>query len=465
MSCPAGSSKQTVNFEEVAKAAVGRDTYPSIGLRTSSHNRLAGLLAWGRLTSGQTCPDGPTMTALSIAAPSARPTMAILVGLSTAHLLNDLIQSMIPAMYPLLKQSYALTFMQVGLITLAFQVTSSLLQPALGYITDKRPWPYAMVAGMASTLAGLIALAYAPTYTVVLIAAAFVGLGSAVFHPEATRMARHAAAGQQGLAQGVFQIGGHAGYSLGPLLVAALVMPRGQTSLVWLSIVALLAMVLMAWIGRSYADLRRRQLAEERSAPKLDAAPRQAAGQVAFAMTILMLLLLSKTAYGAAFSSYYTFYLIERFGVSVQTSQVLLFVYLVVGAVGVIFGGMLGDRIGRHKIIWLSILGSLPFALAIPYANLSMTVVCSILVSLIMASAFSQILIYAIDLVPHRVGLVGGLFYGLAFGLGGIAAMLIGLAADRIGIVRVFDLCAWLPALGLLTFLLPRTAVERAGRG
>jgi MFS transporter, FSR family, fosmidomycin resistance protein len=250
------------------------------------------------------------MTTTTLSTATDRPTMPILFGLSGAHLLNDLIQSMIPAMYPLLKQSYALSFLQVGMITLAFQVTSSLLQPALGYLTDKRPWPYAMVVGMMSTLAGLIALAFAPTYAVVLVAAAFVGLGSAVFHPEATRMARHAAAGQQGLAQGVFQIGGHAGYSLGPLVVAALIVPKGQAALAWLSIVALMAMVLMAWIGRTYADLRRRQLAEQRAAPKTPGAPRQAVGQVAFAMTILMLLLLSKTAYGAAFSSYYTFYLI-----------------------------------------------------------------------------------------------------------------------------------------------------------
>jgi MFS transporter, FSR family, fosmidomycin resistance protein len=395
----------------------------------------------------------------AIATPS-RPLLPILTGLSGAHLLNDLIQSMIPAMYPLLKATYQLDFFQVGMITLAFQVTSSLLQPLLGYITDRKPWPYAMVAGMASTLAGLLALAFAPSYSVVLLAAALVGLGSAVFHPEATRMARHAAAGQQGFAQGIFQIGGHVGYSVGPLLVAALIMPYGQSALAWLTVVALVAMALMAWIGSTYAAMRREQTSAGRKQETDTSASTLPPRQIAFAMAILIVLLLSKNAIGAAFTSYYTFYLIEKFGVTVRTSQVLLFVFLVVGAIGVVAGGILGDRIGRSRIIWFSILGALPFALAIPYANLSWTILLSILVSLITASAFSAILIYAIDLVPHRVGLVGGLFYGLAFGLGGIAAMIIGLAADRIGIVRVFDLCLWLPALGLLAVFLPRRQAQ-----
>lgn len=391
-----------------------------------------------------------------VADAASRPLLPILIGLSGAHLLNDLIQSMIPAMYPLLKATFGLDFLQIGLITLAFQVTSSLLQPLLGHLSDRRPWAYAMVAGMAATLVGLLALAFAPNYTVVLIAAAFVGLGSAVFHPEATRMARHAAAGQQGFAQGVFQIGGHVGYSVGPLLVAALIVPYGQSALAYLTLVALAAMALMFWIGGQYIALQRSQAATATAKPT-GVAMRSTLPPaiVIVSMAILVMLLISKNAYGAAFTSFYTFYLIEKFGVSVQTAQVLLFVYLVVGAVGVVGGGMLGDRIGRHRIIWLSILGALPFALAVPYANLTWTVIFSLLSSLIMASAFSAILIYAIDLVPHRVGLVGGLFYGLAFGLGGMAALVIGLAADRLGIIRVFDLCAWLPALGLLTFLLP----------
>ena len=397
----------------------------------------------------------------TIAQAAHRPLLPILLALSGAHLLNDLIQSMIPAMYPLLKEAYQLDFTQIGLITLAFQVTWSMLQPVLGFVTDKKPWPYAMVAGMGATLSGLLGLAFAGNYAMVLISAALVGLGSAVFHPEATRMARHAAAGQQGFAQGIFQVGGHTGFAMGPLLAAIIVVPHGQTSLAWVSVVALVAMALMAWTGARYANMRRSQAAAGTTHSTGAAAPIVQGGRVLFAMAILIVLLMSKNAYTAAFTSYYTFYLIERFGVTVQVSQVMLFLYLVVGAFGVIAGGMLGDRIGRHRVIWISILGSLPFALLLPYVDLFWTGVLSVLISLIMASAFSSILIYAIDLVPHRVGLVDGLFYGLAFGLGGLAAAAIGVLADRIGIVAVFKLCAWLPALGLLTFLLPRASPGR----
>jgi FSR family fosmidomycin resistance protein-like MFS transporter len=395
------------------------------------------------------------MASIALAPSSNRPLMPVLAALSVAHLLNDLIQSMIPAIYPVIKDIYHLDFARIGLITLAFQVTSSILQPVLGYLTDRRPWPYAMVAGMGATLLGLLGLSFAISYEMVLVAAALVGLGSAVFHPEATRMARHAAAGRQGLAQGVFQIGGHAGYAIGPLLAAAVVVPRGQTSLSWFSGVALLAMALMSWTAGRYAALRREQaaaVATRSSGGKLPAS------HVVFAMTILIILLFSKNAYTAGFTSYYTFYLIERFDVTVQVSQLMLFLYLVVGALGVIVGGMIGDRIGRNRVIWLSILGSLPFALVLPHADLFWTGVLSVLINLIMASAFSSILIFAIDLVPHRVGLVGGLFYGLAFGLGGLAAAGLGVIADRVGIVEVFRLCAWLPVFGLLTFLLPRSA-------
>jgi len=402
---------------------------------------------------------GPAMTmAVNV---SHRPLLPILLALSGAHLLNDLIASMIPAMYPLLKEAYRLDFAQIGLITLAFQVTSSLLQPLLGYVTDHRPWPYAMVAGMGATLMGVIGLACANSYAMVLVSVALVGLGSAVFHPEATRMARHAAAGQQGFAQGVFQIGGHAGYAIGPLIAAMMVVPRGQTSIAWVSVVALIAMVLMSWTGARYAQMRSSQVAAEKARPAAPAKASLPGGPILMAMTVLIVLLLSKNAYTAAFTSYYTFYLIERFGVTVQASQVLLFLYLVVGAVGVVIGGMVGDRVGRHRVIWISILGSLPFALLLPYVSLFWTAVLSVVISLIMSSAFASILIYAIDLVPHRVGLIGGLFYGLAFGLGGLAAAALGLLADQIGIIAVFKLSAWLPALGLLTFLLPRTPPAR----
>ncbi len=397
----------------------------------------------------------------TLASATHRPLLPILIALSGAHLLNDLIQSMIPAMYPLLKEAYRLDFAQVGLITLAFQVTSSLLQPLLGLVTDHKPWPYAMVAGMAATLSGVLGLAFAGSYAMVLVSAALIGLGSAVFHPEATRMARHAAAGQQGFAQGIFQVGGHAGYALGPLIAAMLVVPRGQTSLAWVSVVALTAMVLMAWTATRYISMRSAQAAAAKGSPAGTARPVLSSGRVLMAMAILIVLLLSKNAYTAAFTSYYTFYLIERFGVTVQVSQIMLFLFLVVGAFGVIIGGMIGDRIGRYSVIWISILGTLPFALMLPFANLFWTGVLSVVISFILASAFASILIYAIDLVPHRVGLVGGLFYGLAFGLGGLAAAAIGVFADQIGIIAVFKICAWLPALGLLTFLLPRMSPGR----
>jgi FSR family fosmidomycin resistance protein-like MFS transporter len=393
------------------------------------------------------------MTTITLPAAERRPLIPILVALSVAHLLNDLLQSMIPALYPLIKESYRLDFMQVGLITLAFQVTSSLLQPLLGYVTDKRPWPYAMVAGMGATLVGLLTLAFATSYAMVLLAAALVGLGSAVFHPEATRMARHAAAGRQGLAQGLFQVGGHAGYAIGPLLAAAIVVPRGQASLAWFSIVVLVAMTLMSWTASRYSAFRRSQPkghGEEIARHGLSR------GRVLFAMSILILLLVSKNGYNAAFTSYYTFYLMTRFEITVQLSQIMLFAYLAVSTFGVIIGGMVGDRIGRDRVIWLSIVGSLPFALLLPHADLFWTGVLSVIISFVMASAFSAILISAIDLVPHRVGLVGGLFYGLSFGLAGIAAAVLGALADRVGIVEVFRICAWLPALGLLTFLLPK---------
>jgi MFS transporter, FSR family, fosmidomycin resistance protein len=408
---------------------------------------------------------------MTIAAANAshRPLLPLLLALSGGHLLNDLIASMIPAMYPLLKETYRLDFAQIGLISLAFYITSSLLQPAVGHVADQRPWAYAMVAGMGSTLIGVIGLASASNYAMVLVSVALIGIGSAVFHPEATRMARHAAAGQQGFAQGIFQIGGHVGYASGPLLAAMIVVPRGQGSLAWMAVVALSAMALMAWTGARYVQMRSAQVAATRLQKEAQSGSKLATGvarpgltgwPIVVVMSVLVVLLLSKGAYNAAFTSYYTFFLIERFGVSVQLSQVMLFLYLVVGALGVIIGGMVGDRIGRRRVIWISILGPLPLALLLPYVGLVWTGVLSVLICFIMSSAFSSILIYAIDLMPERVGLVGGLFYGLSFGLGGLAAAALGLVADQVGIITVFKLCSWLPALGLLAFLLPRSASE-----
>ena len=396
------------------------------------------------------------MTVSTAVGAAQRPLLPILFALSGAHFLNDLIQSMIPAMYPLFKAAYGLDFLHIGVISLAFQVTSSLLQPLVGHIADRRPWPYAMVAGMGATLCGLLGLAFASGYPAILLSAGLVGVGSAVFHPEATRMARHAAAGQQGFAQGIFQIGGHCGYAVGPLL-AAIIIPRGQTNLAWVSVVALTAMCLMAWTGTRYISMRREHAKSAKGKQPASAhTTRLSPARVLLAMGVLIVLLASKNGYTAAFTNFYTFYLIERFAVSVQLSQVMLFCYLAVGAAGVVVGGMVGDRIGRHRVIWISILGALPFAILLPFANLLWTGVLSVVISFIMASAFASILLFAIDLLPHRVGLVGGLFYGLAFGLGGIAATAIGLLADNVGIVAVFRICAWLPALGLLAFLLPR---------
>ncbi|MFC5509373.1 MULTISPECIES: MFS transporter [Hyphomicrobiales] len=388
--------------------------------------------------------------------------MPVLIALSATHLLNDMMQSLIPAIYPIIKTAYGLDFGQIGLITLTFQITASLFQPLVGAYTDKNPMPYSMVVGMGFTLIGLIGLAYAGSYGLLLISAGCVGLGSSIFHPEATRMARNASGGRHGLAQGIFQVGGQTGGALGPLLAAFIIVPRGQASLAWFSATALLAMVLMTWTAGRYAELQRQKAA---AAPAAKAAtgpatPVRSAAAVAFAATVLVILLFSKNAYSQSFSSFYTFYLIGKFGVSVQTSQVMLFLFLASSAAGAIFGGILGDRIGRNKIIWFSILGALPFTLVLPHVDLVWTGVLTIVINLIMSSAFAAILIYAMELMPGRIGLVGGLFYGLSFGLGGLAAAMLGELADRIGIDAVYHLCAFLPAIGLLAWFLPRLAPE-----
>ncbi len=394
---------------------------------------------------------------MSISAPAGlvrRATMPVLFALSAAHFLNDMMQSLIPAIYPLIKQAYALDFAQIGIITLAFQLSASLLQPLIGMTTDRHPMPYSMSVGMGFTLVGLIGLAYAGTYPLLLAAAACVGIGSSIFHPEATRMARHASGGRHGFAQGLFQVGGQAGGSIGPLLAAFIVVPNGQRSLAWFSAVALVAMALLAWTAAQHALAQSAAGGKPHAATQADA-PTRSRGAVAFALFILIVLLCSKTAYTASFSSFYTFYLIERFDVSVQASQLMLFLFLVSSAAGVLFGGMLGDRIGRNKIIWFSILGALPFTLALPHVGLFWTGALTIVINLIMSSAFAAILVYAIDLLPNRVGLIGGFFYGLVFGLGGLAAAALGVLADHYGIDAVYEACAFLPAVGLLAWFLP----------
>lgn len=401
------------------------------------------------------------MTAAAPVSTAQRAMMPVLIALSFTHLLNDMIQSLIPAIYPIIKESYRLDFGQIGLITLTFQVSASLLQPAVGLYTDKHPMPYSMVVGMGFTLSGLIGLAYAGSYGLLLLSAACVGIGSSIFHPEATRMARNASGGQHGLAQGIFQVGGQTGGALGPLLAAFVIVPRGQGSLAWFSVAALVAMMLMVWTAASYARLDRAR--PPRPAGVVKAAARPGKGSVAFAITILIVLLFSKNAYTASFTSFYTFYLMGKFGVSIQHSQEMLFLFLASSAAGALGGGMLGDRIGRNKIIWFSILGALPFTLVLPYADLFWTGVLTIVINVIMSSAFAAILIYALELLPGRVGLVGGFFYGLSFGLGGLAAALLGEFADILGIEMVYKICSFIPLVGLLAWFLPRISEGTRG--
>jgi MFS transporter, FSR family, fosmidomycin resistance protein len=383
---------------------------------------------------------------------------AILLAISFSHLLNDIIQSLVPAIYPVLKTSFALDFGQIGLITLAFQLTASLLQPFIGLFTDKRPSPYSLAIGMGFSLGGLLLLSVAPNFGALLLAAALVGIGSSVFHPEASRVARMASGGQHGLAQSLFQVGGTAGAALGPLLAAFIVVPHGQHSLAWFSTVALLAMVVLIGIGQWYG----RTLSAARAKPRAAAPPALglSRGKIIFAISILLLLIFSKFFYTASISSYYTFYLIQKFNLSVQDAQVFLFLFLGAMAVGTFLGGPIGDRIGRRYVIWASILGVLPFTLALPHTGLIMTGVLSVLIGLILSSAFAAILVYAQELLPGKVGTVAGLFFGFAFGMGGLGAAALGTLADYTSITFVYHVCAFLPALGLFAYFLPRLGEE-----
>lgn len=379
--------------------------------------------------------------------------VAVLFALSLSHLLNDVMQSLIPAVYPLLKSKYDLTFAQIGLITFTFQLTASLLQPVVGMSTDRRPRPNSLAAGMVFTLAGLVILGFAATFPLILLGAALVGVGSSVFHPEASRVARLASGGKHGLAQSLFQVGGNAGSALGPILAACVVAPCGQASIALFSIMALVAMTVLHFVGRWYAN----HLSMLRKMPRAFAAGRKSLprNRVAFAIGILLLLIFSKYFYMVSITSYYTFYLIDNFAVSVEAAQYLLFVFLGAVAVGTVAGGPIGDRIGFKAVIWGSILGVLPFTLVLPYANLVWTGILTVPIGLISASAFSAMMVYAQDLVPNRVGLIAGLFFGLAFGMAGIGAAVLGLLADRTSIGFVYRVCAFLPAIGLLAGLLP----------
>ncbi|MGH8305061.1 MAG: MFS transporter [Steroidobacteraceae bacterium] len=391
---------------------------------------------------------------LSSASAAGRTAVTILAAISFCHLLNDMMQSLLPALYPMLKTSYHLSFGQIGLLTFTFQFTASLLQPLVGAMADRTPRPYSLAAGMGFTLAGLLLLAFAGNYPLLLLAASLIGTGSSVFHPESSRVARMASGGKHGLAQSVFQVGGNFGSAAGPLLAAFVVLPHGQSSVAWFSAVALLGMFVLFNVGHWYKAHGITRLAHATRTRAIDASRRRVAG----AIVVLLALIFSKYFYLASITSYYTFYLIGHFHQSVRSSQLHLFVFLAAAAVGGMVGGPLGDRIGSKKIIWVSILGVLPFTLLLPHANLLWTGVLTVPIGLILASAFPAILVYAQDLLPGRTGTVAGLFFGLAFGMGSVGAAVLGKLADSAGISFVYELCAFLPLIGLLAFFLPDVA-------
>lgn len=378
---------------------------------------------------------------------------AILLGLCFSHLLNDTIQSLIPAIYPVLKTTFRLDFGQIGLITLTFQLTSSLLQPLVGAYTDHKPKPFSLAIGMGVSLCGLLLLSQAWNYAVVLGAAGLVGVGSSIFHPEATRLARFSSGGRHGFAQSVFQLGGYMGTAIGPALAAIIVVPAGQHSIAWFSIVALIAILVLTRVGFWYSGVRTSQ--QKKSGHHSLNRPPLPRRKVFAIISILAALIFSKYFYLASISSYYTFYLIGRFHLSIQSSQMLLFLFLFAVAVGTIIGGPIGDRYGRKLVIWFSILGVTPFTILLPYANLFWTCVLSVIIGLILASAFSAIIVYGQELVPGKVGMIGGVFYGLAFGMGGLGSAVLGKLADLTSINFVYHVCSFLPLIGLLTIFLP----------
>src|ERR1700722_7655253 len=395
----------------------------------------------------------PTSANANVDAVVQKTIFSILLAISFSHLLNDTMQSLIPSTYPLLKHSLKLNFSQLGLVTFCFQLTASRLQPFVGLYTAKKPQPYSLAAGMCFTLVGLVMLSRAGTYPLVLVAVALVGIGSSIFHPEASRLAYMASGGRRGMAQSVFQLGGNAGASLGPLLAAQIVAPYGQSNIIWFGLFALLAIVILFRVGAWYShNLSARK--KKAVAPRLETTP-LSRSRVAISLSILLVLMFSKYFYMSSMSSYYTFFVIDKFHVSVQTSQMLLFLFLFAVAAGTMIGGPVGDRIGRKYVIWVSILGVAPFTLLLPYANLFWTGVLTVCIGLILASAFSAILVYAQELVPGKVGLIAGLFFGLAFGMGGIGAAVLGHLADKTSIQYVFHLCSFLPLLGLFTGFLP----------
>jgi FSR family fosmidomycin resistance protein-like MFS transporter len=406
----------------------------------------------------ETMADATSKTAIAQAATAAdapaqadKTVMPIIFAVSFCHMLNDIMQSMISAIYPMLKADFNLDFWQIGILTLAFQCTASLLQPVIGIITDKKPFPYSLPIGMGATFVGLFLLAGSHVYVMLVAAAALIGIGSAVFHPESSRVARLASGGRYGFAQATFQVGGNFGQAIGPLLAAFIIVPMGQGSVAWFSAIALLGIVILSWVARWYKAHMLANKGRKKSLG-IHSLPRRT---VMVALVVLAILTFSKNIYMAAIGSYYTFFVIERFGVTVQSSQIMLFVFLGATALGTLIGGPIGDRFGSKVVIWISILGVLPFTLAMPFANLPMTIVLSGIVGLLMASSFPAIIVMAQELVPGRVGMIAGIFFGLAFGMGGIAAAVLGIIADHRGISFVYSICAFLPALGLLTVFLP----------
>lgn len=388
---------------------------------------------------------------------SARSSPALLVlpvvgAVSFVHLLNDIIQAILPAIYPMLKLDYALSFTQIGLITLIFQLTASLLQPAVGLYTDKHPKPYLLPLGMVFTLLGLALLSLTASFSMLLLASALIGLGSSTFHPEASRVARMASGGRYGFAQGLFQVGGNAGSALGPLLAALIILPRGQGSIGWFCLLAMLGIIVLLrvsrWVVTSNARLQLRSAAKHGNGLTTQ--------QTQQALLILALLVFSKYVYMTCLSNFYTFYLIENFAVSVADSQLFLFLFLAAVAVGTVAGGPIGDRIGRKPVIWVSIVGAAPLALLLPYVNLTGAAMLTVLIGLIMSSAFSAIIVFAQELMPAKIGMISGVFYGMMFGISGIAAALLGMLADATSISTIFKLCAWFPLLGMLAFWLPK---------
>lgn len=399
------------------------------------------------------------MTERTRSTPVQMTVYSILFTISFTHLLNDMMQSVIPAVYPLIKDQFRLSFTEIGLITLTFQLTASLLQPVVGFYTDKRPIPMSLAIGMGFSLVGLFLLSRAASFPMLLLSVALVGMGSSVFHPESSRVAQLASGGKKGLAQSIFQVGGNVGSAIGPLLAALIVIPYGMPSVSWISVAAMLGMVLLWYVGKWYQQ--HLYLKKGKSVVHEHSRERLSKGKIVAAIGILLLLIFSKYFYMASMTSYFTFFLIDKFQVTAQQSQLYLFAFLAAVATGTIVGGPLGDRFGRKVIIWFSILGAAPFTLLLPYVDLFWTVVLAMIIGTVIASAFSAILVYATDLVPGKVGTIAGLFFGLAFGMGGLGSAVLGNLADHTSIAFVFKVCAFLPLIGIVTGLLPNVEHKR----